>query len=303
MEVTTYSCPCGSLFTTKTAFYRHRNHSCKNNPNRTRRNKKEMITTPQDIARQHVRKLLQDNQTTLSNPSESIISPVREPLTLSDNLLLKILQNQEQNNKKQEALQAEIIQLKNSLEKKTHQTIFNIDKIQIFITDPIDFVEVLTKRWGSKQKAVNYIKSKINQKVEGDVDLFCNIYMSGEPDTWPISLPDKKNLAYKIAQPNNEVINDPGGIQIHKSFRNAYSNTLLRLSNEELAKTFKYAPDTLEYEAQCDILMDEFDLSLFQDKAQALYAALCEPFVKKLTVRFRILEKSIENTGLFGESK
>ena len=31
------------------------------------------------------------------------------------------------------------------------------------------------------------------------------------------------------ARPDAEVINDPGGAQIHKNFRSNYSNTLLRL--------------------------------------------------------------------------
>lgn len=182
--------------------------------------------------------------------------------------------------------------------KKAPTNVFNIEKIQIYMTDSIDFIEVLTKRFGNRKQAVDYIRSKIHKKVEGDVDVFCEIYLHGEPDTWPISCPDKKNHVFRIAQPNAEVINDPGGVQIYKMFKNIYSNTLLRLNNSAIYDTLNKIPGTPEYEESRDNLLDSFELGLIQAKAHELCKAPCDPFVKKLAVKFKSLEKSYELDGI-----
>lgn len=188
-------------------------------------------------------------------------------------------------------------QIEDKMDKRITRTptnVFNIDKIQIYMTDSIDFIEVLTKRMGSRKQAVDFIRSKIHQKVEGDVDVFCEIYLHGEPDTWPISCPDKKNHVFRIAQPDSKVINDPGGVQIYRMFKNVYSNTLLRLNNSMIYETLTKLPGTPEYEASRDQLLDSFELGLIQDKAHALCKAPCDQFIKKLSVKFKSLEKSYE---------
>lgn len=172
---------------------------------------------------------------------------------------------------------------------------FNIEKIQIYITDNnVDFVDVMTKRMGSRKQAVDYIKSKIRQKIDGDVELFCDIYLNGTPDTWSISCPDAKHKVFRIAQPDSKVINDPGGVQIHKNFRNIYSNTLLRLNNRAIFDTISKIPGTPEYEQSRDELLDSFELGMIQEKAQELCKAPSDPFIKKLAVKFKSLEKSYE---------
>lgn len=327
-----YTCKlCGLVFTKAPALSRHKLHSCKNNPDRTPRHVKKVHVHTQNLKTENCNnnsnlvnkssiEVLKEKTSDDSNSIKTVVPSIKKTnanllqgmttcldkipdhneestaiiaTPLDNQLLMKILDNQMNQMKSHDALQTQISQLKSSFE-KTKPNYFNIEKIQIFMTDPVDFVDVLTKRWGSRQKAVDYIRARVHQKLEGDVELFCNIYLSGDTDTWPISCVDKKNLTFRIAQPNQEPINDPGGIQIHRNFRNAYANTLLRLSNAELEKTFKYVPGSEEYEMQRDILMDEFDLNLFQEKAQDLYQAKYEPFVKKLTIKFKMLEKSLE---------
>ena len=249
--------------------------------------------------KKHVHNFLHNFQVT-EKPLKNLSIP---SVSNNDSLMLRILlQNQEQQHKQHNELMGQNNELMEQLKKTVEQCnkpiniekgYFNIEKIQIFMTDPIDFVDVLTKRYGCREKAINHIKNRIYEKKEGDITLFCDIYLNGEPDTWPISCLNRKNRTYKIAQPNNEAINDPGGIQIHKNFRVAYANTLLRLCNEEVFKTLKQDTESHDYEKQRDFMLDEFDLSLFQDKAEALYINNpCDPFIKKLTERFRIIEES-----------
>lgn len=172
--------------------------------------------------------------------------------------------------------------------------VFNIEKIQIYVTDSIDFVEVLTKRFGSRKKAIDHIRSKIHRNIEGDVELFCEIYLNGTPDTWPISCPDQKNKVFRIAQPDSKTINDPGGVEIHKRFRNIYANTLLRLSNSAIHETLSKIPGTPEYEESRDNLLDSYELGKIQEKAHDLCKAPTDPFIKKLAVKFKSLERSHE---------
>lgn len=302
-----YTCQCGRSFTKAPALSRHRAEACKNNPNRvSRQNRKtpeinEVVENTNESV-ENTPQINKSNELVISSSpydkntsNELVESNFSLDKSLPSDLVISNTPKNKSILKKLDKLQVEFDQLKQSLIEKAKPNCFNIDKIQIFITDPIDFVDVFTERLGCRQKAIDYIKSKVNHKIEGDVSLFCDIYLNGDLDTWPISCLDKKNLLYRVAQPNQEAINDPGGLIIYKHFRNAYANTLLRLSNEELAKTFKYIPGTDEYELQRDILMDEFDLNLFQKKAQDLYLLSYEPFVKKLTVKCNMLEKSLKS--------
>jgi len=273
---------CAVTFASKSTLSRHSNHSCRLNPIRTLRSDKRKTVPHSDI------------NTTINQLSEiPIIKNIQK-----DNLsqtFIKVMETPQKDS---------IIDILERMEKRLHNiennhktttpNVFNIEKIQIFMTDSIDFIEVLAKRFGNRKLAVDYIKSKIHKKVEGDVDLFCEIYLNGDPDTWPISCPDKKNHIFRIAQPNSKVISDPGGVQLFKMFKNIYSNTLLRLNNSAIYDTLHNIPGTPEYEASRDYLLDSFELGVIQAKAHDLCRAPCDPFVKKLAVKFVSLQVSYE---------
>ena len=361
MNKNIYPCDmCQKTFSSTPSLYRHKNHSCKNNPNKTPRNdiikisemrKSKNITNGShhiisltskitsfdaldkdntehvikeakeqptfhavdiidiiDIIDKENRHLIKKTSTidmmdTIDIQGQQLIKKLdTRPINSTDNTNvdkselisdLRMLFQQELGNK--------IEKIVSKLDKnhKPQTNYFNIEKIQIFMTDPIDFVEVLTKRLGSRKLAIEFIKSKIHKKLEGDVDMFCAIYLHGEPDTWPISCLDKKNHVYRIAQKDSTVISDPGGLVIHKSFRNNYSNTLLRLNNSYIFETLSKEPGTEEFEKSRDELLDTFDLSAMQDKALSLTEAACDPFTKKLSIKLKTLEKAFElNNGV-----
>ena len=53
-------------------------------------------------------------------------------------------------------------------------------------------------------------------------------------------------------------------------------------------------PGTDAYEKSRDHLLDTFDLGMMQEKAHALCIAPCDPFIRKLSVRVKTLERSFE---------
>lgn len=287
--------PCGIVFKHHSAYSRHKHRSCKFNPNRIPRSprKKRNSSNLQD-AQDHI---IVDKQK-LSNDRQmsSEIQTLESENKMIEEIVVKTTQNVVNELKESFKQQVDTIQsLIKRLENKSQPNVFNIEKIQIYVTDKaVDFVEVLTKRFGSRKRAIDYIRSKVNKKVEGDVDVFCDIYLHGAPDTWPISCIDKKNHVFRIAQPDSKVISDPGGVQIYDFFKNAYSNTLLRLNNAAIYETLNLIPGTAEYEASRDNLLDSFELGVIQAKAHDLCKASCDPFVKKLAIKLKSLEKSHE---------
>lgn len=139
------------------------------------------------------------------------------------------------------------------------------------------------------------MRSKVSKKTDGDVDLFCEIYLHGDPETWSVSCPDKKNHIYHLLKPNNGgVISDPGGVELHKIFRSNYTNTLLKLSNTYIKETTSLDTNSKEYEKALDELLDVFDLGSIQEKVCELCTNPYNPFIRKLSVKFKILEKSYE---------
>ena len=95
--------------------------------------------------------------------------------------------------------QIEQVQKLTGKSSKPQNNYFNIEKLQVFVTEPVDFVDILTVRFGGRQKAIDFVRSKVNKKMEGDIDMFCEIYLHGDPDTWSIACLDKKNHVYRIA--------------------------------------------------------------------------------------------------------
>ena len=246
-------------------------------------------TTKIESIKKHEHVSLYNSQLT-EHSAQDLLIPSIPSVSISDLLMLKILENQENQKRQHNEL---IEQLKKTIEYNKainiEESYFNIEKIQIFLTDQIDFVEVLTKRYGSREKAINHIKNRIHEKQEGDVALFCDIYLNGEPDTWPINCLDWGKHTYKIAQANNKPINDPDGLLIYKNFRVAYANNLLSFNTTELSNAFKHAPEDYGYKNHKDFV---FTLRLLQDKADSLYSNnTCDIFIKKLTERFRIIKE------------
>lgn len=301
------------------ALYRHKLHSCKNNPHKTPRKDKldqkskqinnapitaTIDTTDKDdnmsgalvpIDRNHIMDMFMQN-----DPDMQAITKFEEDCDDVSNILKKILDNQN-------ALatsQKNLVTSQKNLEKKLDNTLtggkpsknpnnFNIDKIQIYLTDPVDFVDVLEKRMGSRKKAIDFVRSKVNKKTEGDVDLFCEIYLQGDPETWSISCQDKKHHIYHIIKPSGGIISDPGGSEIYKIFRSNYTNTLLKLSNTYIKETLNLKTDSMEYEKARDELLDVFDLGSIQEKVCALCNSSYNPFIKKLSVKLTVLENHL----------
>jgi len=282
---------CHCILGSMRSFNRHRQHSCKKNPDRVPR--KDILSRTQH--RRMMKAIDNTNECLIPNEPEGC-EMVDKPSKEIPNEMYEMLNGIQDHLNKITQIEWNVKSIGDKLDKMhTKATnVFNIDKIQIYMTDSIDFVDVLTKRMGSRKQAVDYIRSKIHKKAEGDIDVFCEIYLSGRPDTWPISCPDKKHHVYRIAQPNAEVINDPGGIQIYKMFKNVYSNTLLRLNNSMIFDTLNKIPGTVEYEESRDELLDSFEMGLIQDKAHDLCKAPCDPFIKRLSIKFKSLEKSYE---------
>lgn len=272
-----YKCSyCNKTFTQSTNMYRHRLKSCPANPH-----KRDISDSELDMLA-----ITDDSE----NKSLVVIGDKDVDGSIS-NTLKQVLEGQKFIEKVLEAQDKKIEQL---TKKPSSSSVFNIEKIQVFITEPVDFIDVLTKRLGNRRHAIDFIRSKLNKKLEGDVDIFCEIYLHGSPDTWSISCADKKNHIYRLMDPQSNITNDPSGIEIHKNFRRNYSNTLLKLSNALIMETINKKPGTAEHEKCRDELLDTYDLKAMQDKAYDLCIAPHDPFIKKLSVKIKILEKSYE---------
>lgn len=306
---------CEMELSSHPALYRHKLHSCKKNPYKTPRKDKierdllkanssatSMVcinsSKPVDceetalvpINKSDIMSMFMQNDP----PSIQETSDVEEDSGSMGDILKKILDNQTALATSQKNLEKRLDN-PTDIKNPNNPQYINIDKIQIYLTEPVDFVDVLEKRMGDRKKAIDFVRSKVNKKTEGDVDLFCEIYLHGEPDTWSVACPDKKNHIYHILKPNNEgIISDPGGSELYKIFRSNYTNTLLTLSNTYIKETLSLNIDSKEYEKARDELLDVFDLGSIQEKVCMLSTAPCNPFIKKLSVKFKMLEKSFE---------
>ena len=167
-----------------------------------------------------------------------------------------------------------------------HQNIQN--NITIYVTEKIDFVQALQDRYGwTEARAIRHIKERISQDNNGDVDLFCDIYLVGKKEDWPIICQDEKKAIFLIKDSNNNLIRDPGGFQLHQNFKKNYTDTLLRLTNRELNKVIDHKVGTPDFEVLRDDLMDNFDLQMVQTKTFSLCKMGPDQFVKSLMIRVR----------------
>lgn len=304
---------CQLILGSARALDRHKIYSCKNNTNKTPRpdsiNRTKHRSTKKTLTGDNSQALIVSNSDIIPQNTNYINKDMIREMFFANNAkqpdadseVLKQIKALADNvgglEKKIESLGGIGKKIETSLEKKgtPQYNNFNIDKVQIYLTDPVDFVDVLEKRFGDRKRAIDFVRSKVNKKTEGDVDLFCEIYLHGAPDTWSVSCPDKKNHIYHILKPNNGgIISDPGGIELHKIFRSNYTNTLLKLSNAYINETIKLDTNSKDYEKARDELLDVFDLGTIQEKVCELCTGSYNPFIRKLSVKFKVLEKSYE---------
>ena len=249
---TTYTCDyCSRTFTDRSNKFRHQKYRC---------TAAVSYTAPQPAAPQPASKS----------------QPVKTATPNLNNDIMSILSKQNE----------KIDELRQHLkEQKPQQIIHNniLNNITIYVTEKVDFIKILTERFGDETKAINHIKERMHQKLDGDVDLFCDIYLNGPKETWSLCCPDKKGNLFQLLDVNNNIIDDPGGVKLHKNFRTNYQDTLLRISNKELEKVVNYKVGSDDFETRRDYLLDEFDLKSIQDKIYDLCQVGHIPFIKKLS--------------------
>jgi len=163
----------------------------------------------------------------------------------------------------------------------TNNTFINNNNI-VYITDKLDYLDILEQRFGDREKSVEFIKNKLHNKLQGEVDVFSEIHLQGPPNTWPIRCPDKSKKQFYLVQPDNSMIPDPGGVTIHKSFYRNLQTAVLKLINQELSKVVDKGVGSEQYELLRDNLLDEFDLHAFQSRALEMSNEKPGLFVKQL---------------------
>lgn len=271
---------CQRSFSTLQNMQRHRDHTCKNNPYRTPR--------PDSKKALDILNAVQQDVSAKTDKIADILKIVLERQNSIENMMSQsMIQIQgliAENEKK-------ISQL--SYVSSNMSLPFDIKKIHVFITNDIDFTDILTKRLGNREKAINIIRSNLNKKVLGDVDLFCEIYLQGNPNTWSIRCLNKGQNIYQLIYPNNKIENDSNGNLIYKYFQKNYSNTLLRLNNSMIYKVVNTEPGSIEHTKNVNELY--YDLKSFQDKAYEIYNTAPTQFIKMLSSAITTLEESYIN--------
>jgi len=152
----------------------------------------------------------------------------------------------------------------------------------VYITDQLDYLEILEQRFGTRDKSIEFIKSKLHNKLQGEVDVFSEIHLQGPPHTWPIRCPDKSKKQFYLVQPDNSMVLDPGGVTTHKRFYRNLQTAVLKLINQELAKVVDHGVGSDEYEELRDSLLDDFDLQTFQTRALEMSSGKPGSFLKHL---------------------
>ncbi len=133
----------------------------------------------------------------------------------------------------------------------------------INVLEKVDIMGVLTKEMGKRQ-ALEYIKSVLYRKIDGEMDCFKKFYLpEGNPEEWRIRCIDKTRLNFEIIGENGEVINDIGGIKISNAFRenmtNAYMGATIE-TTEEIKRQIKADIDEDIREMKINEIMNEFDM-------------------------------------------
>jgi len=152
----------------------------------------------------------------------------------------------------------------------------------VYITDHMDYLSILEQRFGTREKSIEFIKNKLHNKLQGEVDVFSEIHLQGPPNTWPIRCPDKSKKQFYLVQPDNSMIPDPGGVTTHKRFYRNLQTAVLKLINQELAKVVDHEVGSETYEQLRDSLLDDFDLQAFQTRALEMSQSKPGSFLKQL---------------------
>lgn len=180
----------------------------------------------------------------------------------------------------------------NNINNNNINNINSNNNITIYITDKVDFLQLFTERFGDENKAINYFKEKISKDIEGDLDVFCDVYLQGPSKNWSLICQDPSTDTFLIKDSDNNIIKDPGGAKLYKNFKNNYADTLLKLSSKEINNVVNDNLDiknTNDFEKQRDYLLDDFDLSMMQNKVFSLFRASHLSFAKKLKIRIKTL--------------
>lgn len=263
---------CDQSFTHRSNKYRHQKFRCHNNPDAITEKTEQKIST------------IEQGEDMNINLSELKGDDIKSVL---GSILKSTIENQ--NQKIEEMMNEKLTEL---IEKKFTGQRINIENqnninnnITIYINEKVDFVQALQDIYGwDEAKAINHIKERISQNNEGDIHLFCDIYLVGKKENWPIVCKDKKNGYFLIKdRKKNALISDPGGVEIFKNFKRNYTDTLLRLSEREIKKVTSQKTETPDYEVKRDYLLDEFDLGLMQNKMFSLCNYDHKVFIKKLS--------------------
>lgn len=164
----------------------------------------------------------------------------------------------------------------------TNNNIITNNSNIVYITDQLDYLEILNERFGEKEKTIEFIKNKLHSKIQGDIDVFSAIHLNGPPNTWPIRCPDKNKKHFYLVQPDNSLVPDPGGITTHKNFYRNLQTAVLKLINQEIIKVVDQSVGSEKFEGLRDGLLDDFDLQAFQTRALEMSNQKVGPFVKQL---------------------
>lgn len=148
---------CNETFKTTFNLNRHKQYSCPYNLNKTKRQdnlnrkKSSLVNKCAINGVQVLNKDTIDNKTESANMELVVHSQDLVPNKGNeDSSLVKMMLGiQDRLERMESKLNPSVIK----------PQCFNIEKIQIYMTDPIDFVEVLTKRMGTRKQAIDYIRS------------------------------------------------------------------------------------------------------------------------------------------------
>ena len=165
---------------------RHKKYRCKSNPNR--------VQESDDLWNQNISAI---EDTAMFN---KLVKAVVKEIQGSMDVNIQNIQNQ-------------------NIQNIQNQTNNNVT---IYVNEKVDFLEILTAKFGGdEQKAISYLKEKISRSIEGDIELFCDIYFVGrKKENWPLIMADKKNKVFLIKnRESGGFITDAGGRLIHRNFK------------------------------------------------------------------------------------
>jgi len=251
----------------------------------------ERFATRSNMLR-HVRKSCKVKNTPKSEDEQFQMSDLLSIIKKQQEQIDSLTKNQQQHiedltKKQQEQIESLTDIIKNktpeSIEYSTttnNNTVINNNIV--YITDQLDYLEILERRFGTRDKSIEFIKNKLHNKLQGEIDVFSEIHLQGHPNTWPIRCPDKNKKQFYLVQPDNTMIPDPGGVTTHKRFYRNLQTAVLKLINQELSKVVDVGVGSDEYEELRDSLLDDFDLHAFQTRALEMSSGKPGSFLKYL---------------------